>query len=694
MAINKTNFYDADYESIKANLKNFLQSNSSLIDFNFEGSAISTWLNLMSYIIFYINTTSNFLVNELFIASATLDTNIYKHAYQLNYLPKRKKSITLPVKVTVLSNPNVPVPLKRFSNFTIKNINFVNLQDYEDLRTVEHITLYQGEVVDTNAIEDVGYPLYYNGDEYETFTVPDKENVDRNYFKIYTINDNQEVQEWTSVFDNKNYFQAHNYFIRYLDSFQIMFDQNDSLFSLPSVGDNVQMVYLRTDGALYNNTDITDSENGLVFNAESLPEDFAYGDYIEFEAEESILSGGANEESLESIAVHAPLFYTTGGRCVTEDDYNSLILTSDLKDIMTDAMVYSGHKDVVDYNENPQRVLTDEYKLDKGYYIWTAFKKNISDIEEDATHHLITYSLPKFVDFESLYNYFDNYRFMQIFGKFRMPNILQIEPNIYFTYKKGTNLKIDKLNDDIQEFLVNNNFIGFKRTVNQTDLVDFLRDNYSYLNYVTVDFKTKVVCFRPFVSLILSSVEDLTTNISFSCNDLTGIVYRIDETINRIVVRLDDASAGHFDDTFIDEYISINSQITDKQIVASPFDKIIIRLNKFTTSINTSIDEKYLVCEPYSDGEESGKIIFKAGTSLEDITILPEDEEVGRIYYEDGYIEINNVFAWDDYNTLDLNVYFADGIYNELRYRKNDISVSYETALDFDDCEFTYDVEQ
>lgn len=696
MAINNTVFYDVDYESIKANLRYYLQNNSVLTDYNFEGSAISTWINLMSYIIFYVNSTANFVANELFIASASIDSNIYKHAYQLNYLPKRKKAITLNVKVEKKNNPDFPIKLDRFTNFKINDINFVTLDEYQDLREIEHIVLYEGEIVDTNKLDVIGYPLYYNGENYETFTVPDKENVDRNYFKVYTINKNQETQEWTSVFENKNYYQAHNYFIRYLDSFQIMFDQDDSLFSLPNIGDNIQIIYLRTTGALNNGVDLKENEETHELLPLEVEEKFEYSEYVDFIPEEKTLNGGLDEESLQSIAIHAPLFYTTGGRCVTEDDYNNLMYSSDLHDLMTDTIVYSGHKDVVDYDENPQKSMTQDTKLDKGFYIWSAFKKEILNSEETLNHE-INYTFPKYVDFRTLYEYFDNYRFMQVFGKFRMSNILQIKPNIYFTYKRGNEIKPIDINNDIQNFLVEKNFIGYNKSVNQTDLVDYLRDTYNYLNYITVDFKTNVVSSRPFVSLILSSVDnivlDKTTPTTFSCENMSGIIYRVDEMINRIVVRIDDDCKGHFDSSFVNKYVSINSQLTNKTIVKEPFDKIIIRLNKFTLSLNGFVDGKYLACEPYDGTVESNKIVFKSATSLDDLVIDPSDQSYGTIYYKEGYIELDNVFEWDDYLALNINVLFADGKYDNIMYRKNDISVFFETALDFSDCEFSYDVE-
>lgn len=689
MAINNTIFYDVDYESIKANLKYYLQNNSVLTDYNFEGSAISTWLNLMSYIIFYINTTSNFIANELFIASASIDTNIYKHAYQLNYLPKRKKAISISVKIEMDENEiDNPIPLPVHTNFKLnEDYNFVNLTHYPDLRKIDHIVLYEGEIVDTNKITDLpGYPLYFNGDDYETFTLPDKEDVDRNYFNVYTIDKDQKLKKWTSVFENKNYYQASNYFIRYLDSFQIMFDANESLFSLPEIGDNVQIIYLKTHGAEYNGFKV--EENTEL----ELVDTFENSEHISFIVEDTELSGGLNEESLESIASHAPLFYTTGGRCVTEDDYNNLIMSSDLYELMTNTVVYSGHKDVVDYDENPQRVLEAGLKLDKGFFIWSAFKKII---EDDET---IFYDIPKLVDFWNLYKFFDDYRFMQVFGKYRMSNILQIQPVIYYTFRRGATPNNDLIDKDIQEFLTNNNYIGYNKSINQTDLIDFLRDTYNYMSYITVDFKTTIISLRPFANLILSNIDGLIDKnedeiYSFECNGLEGIIYRVDEIINKIVVKLNDDCQGHFDDSFIGQTIKINGEITDKEIIKSPFDKIIIRLNKFVKSINAYVDGKYIICEEYDGTSEDNDIIFKEGTSLDDIIIEPGDDVIGKIYYKEGYIEINNVFSWDNYLNLPINVKFIDGIINNVKYRKNDITVSFETALDFVHGEYTSDVE-
>lgn len=659
MAINTKEFYDVDYENIKQRLKSFLQTQTVLKDYNFEGSAISTWLNLISYCIYYINTIANFVSNELFIASAQIDENIYKSSYQLNYLPERKTSPHIKFNVSRIDE-SISVIIPKFTNFTMGSINLVTLEEY-DSSDFTDVIAYQGEIV-TLTHE-------FQGEDFETIILDDRENIDWNYFHVYVNG-----EEWTSVYEDKNYNQAKNFFIRYLDNFEVRFDRHNGFFSIPEEGDIVTIVYLRTNGSQYNSMSTTNIE---------IKDEFEHSNNLEITTIGTLIEG-KDEESLESISNHAPLFYTSAGRCVTEDDYNYRITKSPIYEYLTDMIVWSGHRDAVDYNENPIEKLTNTSKLDKGFYIYSGYERTIINSDEDDIFN--EYTQMSEAEKENLEAYFDNYRFMQIFGKYRLPNFLVLKPYINFTYKKGIAVEIVKLKEDLFNFT--QKYIGFKKHITNTDIINFMRNNYDYINYIKVEFKNHALASKPFTRLKLESIANCRVDNKVMVGEAVGTIKSVDVSLNTVIVSRDNDEPFTTGTATIYEPDGIT--LLEETECEMCFNKLIIRLNKYVKDFNTFIDGKYLAVkgEYFATDKTHDDIIFKEAESLEDLwnEEITDEDKIGYINYIDGYIEFDDKFTWSDYSLIPILVNFLDNN----TYRKDDISVVYETALDFQNSSITY----
>ena len=70
------NFTGLDFEQIKTTLKDYLKSNSDFTDYDFEGSNLSTILNVLAYNTYITSYNANMVSNEVFIDSATLRENV------------------------------------------------------------------------------------------------------------------------------------------------------------------------------------------------------------------------------------------------------------------------------------------------------------------------------------------------------------------------------------------------------------------------------------------------------------------------------------------------------------------------------------------------------------------------------------------------------------------------------------------
>ena len=87
MANGKLNVSELDFENIKSNLKSFLQSQTEFQDYNFDGSALSILVDLLSYNTHYLSYIANMSTNEIFLDSADVRNNIVSLAKMIGYTP-------------------------------------------------------------------------------------------------------------------------------------------------------------------------------------------------------------------------------------------------------------------------------------------------------------------------------------------------------------------------------------------------------------------------------------------------------------------------------------------------------------------------------------------------------------------------------------------------------------------------------
>ena len=86
------NFTNLDFNQIKTTLRDYIQSNSEFTDYDFEGSNLSTILDVLAYNTYITSYNANMISNEVFIDSATLRENVVALARNIGYVPRSKKS--------------------------------------------------------------------------------------------------------------------------------------------------------------------------------------------------------------------------------------------------------------------------------------------------------------------------------------------------------------------------------------------------------------------------------------------------------------------------------------------------------------------------------------------------------------------------------------------------------------------------
>ena len=110
------NFTNLDFNQIKTTLRDYIQSNSEFTDYDFEGSNLSTILDVLAYNTYITSYNANMISNEVFIDSATLRENVVALARNIGYVPRSKKSSRAEISFFVDLSDVSPTP----ANLTLK----------------------------------------------------------------------------------------------------------------------------------------------------------------------------------------------------------------------------------------------------------------------------------------------------------------------------------------------------------------------------------------------------------------------------------------------------------------------------------------------------------------------------------------------------------------------------------------------
>lgn len=332
MKTNISNVTDLDFYTIKDNLiEHFKQDKSPFKDWDFKGSGLNYLLDVLAYNTHYNAVNAHVAMNETFLDSAQIRSNVVSRAKTLGYISRsnRGSKVVINADFSRLGDSNADVlRLPRGSKFTAKIDNrvviFTTLSEYVSpyneetgLFSFKNIVANEGrmirerfvvnsvdinkqykikeQTVDTSTLRVKVYP-HDNTLDFEAF-------LDSSNFTIFTPESNA-------------YFLSENYDGIY----QIEF--GDGIIG--KALNNLQVIeieYLATIEKPEN----ANSISGFIFGGTSSVE------FNNIVADpESIVtvepaSGGRIRETLNEIRRNAPLSFITQNRAVTISDYETLI---------------------------------------------------------------------------------------------------------------------------------------------------------------------------------------------------------------------------------------------------------------------------------------------------------------------------------------------------------------------------------
>lgn len=311
---------DLDFDQIKTNLKTFLQAQPDLADYDFEGSALSTIIDVLAYNTFYNSFNANVNMNEIFLDTSQVRNNVVAHAKSLGYVPRSATSSFANIDVTVNNPAGSPTSLSMprgttfqttidGTNYTFLNLEAQTIQPVGGVYTFNNLKVNQGTLrTQSYTVDDTStaqkYAIPDTNVDTATLIVKVKTNSTSSDFDVYTL--------VTNIVDVKGDTQA--YFLQEgLDGqFEIYFG-DDVFGNKLDAGNVVEIEYLVTEGLKANNATVFKLTGNISGNTNA---SITLVDKA---------GGGADREQTDSIKFNAPLSFLSQNRVVTADDYKAIV---------------------------------------------------------------------------------------------------------------------------------------------------------------------------------------------------------------------------------------------------------------------------------------------------------------------------------------------------------------------------------
>jgi hypothetical protein len=324
------NFSNLDFDQIKTSIKDYLRANSNFTDYDFEGSNLSTIIDILAYNTYITSYNANMVSNEVFIDGATLRENVVSLARNIGYVPRSRNAAKAKISFAVDTSGTtaVSVTLKKgivcVSSNRFANVNFVFSipeditipVDNNSIALFDDIDVYEGTYITqtfnvSSRTPNQKYILTNSGIDTDLITVSVRESSTSSIVRTFN--------QFNSLYDVTSTSPV--YFIQEIDNerYELLF--GDGTFGIKLEEPNVVEVgYITSSGESGNNISQFTFAGQLVDNNNS---PITSGISLITTNQKSY--GGAPIESVESVKKNAPQIYASQNRAVTASDYETLI---------------------------------------------------------------------------------------------------------------------------------------------------------------------------------------------------------------------------------------------------------------------------------------------------------------------------------------------------------------------------------
>jgi len=328
------NFSNLDFDQVKSTLQEYLKSNSNFTDYDFEGSNLSTVLDVLAYNTYITSYNANMITNEVFIDTATLRENIVSLARNIGYVPRPRQAARATVSFFVNTSGINPAPatltLKKgpvaasSSQFGGQSFIFSILSDitvpvYNGIAEFNDVEVFEGTLLTqtftySSRIPNQKFVLPNIGVDTDLITVSVRPN------EASTTETKYSVQN--SLFDVNS--DSKVYYLQEIEDerYQIFF--GDGIFGKAlEDGNFITINYITSAGEAANGLSSFNFAGRITYTRNAQTYTISSG--ISLMTTGLTASGGEEIESVESVRKFAPRIYSSQNRAVTSNDYESLI---------------------------------------------------------------------------------------------------------------------------------------------------------------------------------------------------------------------------------------------------------------------------------------------------------------------------------------------------------------------------------
>ena len=322
MAFNQ--FTNLDFADLRAQIKDYLRTNSNFTDFDFEGSNFSVLIDLLAYNSYITAYNTNMAVNECFLDSATLRENVVSLARNIGYVPRSSRSASATVNFSVdLGTNDTRVVILKAGQVALGNQqggqyifsipdDFVATVDDNNVALFDNLTLYEGVYLTKTFTIDYSQPN-------QRFILPNS-NIDTTSIRVMVKSTTNEIY---ALYDNILRVDSTSklFLIQEIEDeqYEILFGDG-ILGKKPPAGARVSVSYIVTNGPLANG-----AANFSFIGILKDDTDATLTSGISLLTTTSSASNGDNVEDISSIKYLAPRIYAAQYRAVTANDYKGII---------------------------------------------------------------------------------------------------------------------------------------------------------------------------------------------------------------------------------------------------------------------------------------------------------------------------------------------------------------------------------
>ncbi len=325
------NFSNLDYDQVKTTLKDYLRANSKFTDYDFEGSNLSTILDVLAYNTYITSYNANMVTSEVFIDSATLRENVVSLARNIGYLPRSRTAARATVSFFVNTssiNPRPstltlqPGPVASTSSafggqsFIFSILEPITRPVIDGIANFDDIPIYEGTLLSQSY-------TFSSQNPNQRFVLPNI-GVDTRLINIKAGTTNQKFKYsyQDSLFDVTN--ESKVFYLQEVNDerYEIFF--GDGIFGRKlQEGEEIDISYIVSNGSNANGVNQFTFSGRLTYTQTGGTHTVTQG--ISLLTTGVSGSGGEEIEGVDSIKKFAPRIYASQNRALTANDYESLV---------------------------------------------------------------------------------------------------------------------------------------------------------------------------------------------------------------------------------------------------------------------------------------------------------------------------------------------------------------------------------